>query len=78
MSCTRCGGLMVIETFCDLMGEESRVGSDTRRCLNCGNLEDAIIRANRVTPPLPNRVGTRAGKARGPRPAQVEWLQQAM
>ncbi len=46
--CERCGGLMVIDTFCDLMEEESRTGIDTTRCLNCGNFEDTIIRTNRA------------------------------
>jgi hypothetical protein len=48
MSCERCGGLMVIETVCELMEGESRRGTDTTRCLNCGNFEDRIIRTNRV------------------------------
>ena len=53
MSCERCGGLMGIETCCDLMEEESRTGIDTKRCLNCGNFEDTIIRTNRVISHLP-------------------------
>ena len=53
MSCERCGGLMVIETCCDLMEEESCTGIDTIRCLNCGNFEDTIIRANRVISRVP-------------------------
>lgn len=78
MFCMRCGGLMVVEPFCDLMEEESRMGIDTTRCLNCGNFEDAIIRANRITPRLPSRVRSHAGRARGPRPVQAGWLQKAM
>lgn len=53
MSCERCGGLMVIESICDLMEGESRTGIDTTRCLNCGNFEDTIIRTNRATSRLP-------------------------
>ena len=56
MSCDRCGGLMVIETVCDLMEEESRMGIDTTRCLNCGNFEDTIIRTDRVSSRLPRHV----------------------
>ena len=56
MSCERCGGLMVIETFCDLMEEESRAGIETIRCLNCGNFEDTLIRTNRVISRLPRHV----------------------
>ena len=53
MPCERCGGLMVVDTVCDLMEEESRRGIDTTRCLNCGNFEDTIIRANRGISRLP-------------------------
>jgi hypothetical protein len=53
MSCERCGGLMVIETCCDLMKEEAHKGIDTTRCLNCGNFEDTIIRTNRARCRLP-------------------------
>lgn len=56
MSCERCGGMMVIETICDLMEGESRTGIDTTRCLNCGNFEDSIIRTNRVVSRLPRPV----------------------
>ena len=47
---------MVIDTFCDLMEEESRTGIDTIRCLNCGNFEDTIIRANRARFRVPGHV----------------------
>ena len=68
MSCERCGGLMVIETICDLRKEESRRAIDTTRCLNCGNFEDTIIRTNRVIFRLlrqvePRTVGTRRRSA---------------
>jgi len=56
MSCERCGGLMVIETFCDFMAEASRMRTDTRRCLNCGNFEDTIIRTNRASSRVPRHV----------------------
>jgi hypothetical protein len=78
MSCTRCGGLMVLEAICDLMEEESRTRIDATRCVNCGNFEDAIIRANRVTPRLPSGGRPRTEMARGPRPVQADWLPQAM
>ena len=56
MSCGRCGGLMVLGTFRDLMEEESRMGIDTTRCLNCGNFEDTIIRTNRASSRVPRHV----------------------
>jgi hypothetical protein len=55
MPCERCGGLMVIETICDLMEVGSRSGFDTTRCLNCGNFEDTIIRTNRGISSLPRQ-----------------------
>jgi hypothetical protein len=54
VSCERCGGLMVIETICDLMERESCTRIDATRCLNCGNFEDTLIRTNRVISRLPN------------------------
>jgi hypothetical protein len=48
MSCERCGGLMVVESSCNHMDVESHKGIGTRRCLNCGNFEDPIIRTNRA------------------------------
>lgn len=44
MVCKRCRGLLVYETFDDL-GMESAT-----RCLNCGCIEDAVVRANRFRP----------------------------
>ena len=63
-SCERCGGLVVVETICELMEIGSRSGIDTARCLNCGNFEDTIIRTNRSIhrvsrQPAPHMVGTR-------------------
>ena len=56
MSCERCGGLMVIETFSDPMEGESHRGIDTLRCLNCGNFEDMRIRTNRDISRVPKHV----------------------
>ena len=53
MSCERCGGLMVVETCCDLMETVFRKGIDTTRCVNCGNFEDETIRTNRASSRLP-------------------------
>jgi hypothetical protein len=44
MLCQRCGGLMVMANVPYLMEEEFR---ETTRCINCGNLEDSVIRSNR-------------------------------
>ena len=55
MACTRCGGLIVIETFSDLREEVSRGEFQGSRCLNCGCIEDSLIRANRLHPLPPTR-----------------------
>jgi hypothetical protein len=47
MVCQRCRGLLVCETFDDL-GIESDSLYTATRCINCGCIEDAIVRANRL------------------------------
>lgn len=58
MVCLRCRGLLVYETFDDLSIE-----TDSRyiatRCINCGCVEDAVIRSNRFCPPEKTRGITR-------------------
>jgi hypothetical protein len=46
MVCQRCRGLLVCETFDDL-GIESDPLYTATRCINCGCIEDAVVRANR-------------------------------
>ena len=48
MSCSRCGGLMITELNPEILDELFLPESYTVRCLNCGNIEDAIIRLNRA------------------------------
>lgn len=48
MACPRCGGRMVVEQFND--EKSTRVWFEGWRCLNCGHIEDAVIRANRLYP----------------------------
>jgi len=50
MPCTRCGGLLVVEAFPDC--QSSRMWVWGRRCLNCGYIEDPVIRRNRQQPSL--------------------------
>jgi len=52
MICRRCGGLMIVEPFYDhapvqTISEEGAMGM---RCVNCGNIEDAVIHTNRLEP----------------------------
>jgi hypothetical protein len=46
MVCQRCRGLLVCETFDDLSSGTDSLYNATR-CINCGCIEDAIVRANR-------------------------------
>jgi hypothetical protein len=46
MVCQRCRGLLVCETFDDL-GIETDSPYTATRCINCGCIEDAVIRTNR-------------------------------
>ena len=48
MTCGRCGGLMVLEPVFDATGLTLSGEPQEVRCLNCGNVEDAVIAANRV------------------------------
>lgn len=54
MLCQRCRGLLVRETFGDLSAETDRLCSATR-CINCGCVEDAVVRANRFRHSVGNR-----------------------
>jgi RNase P subunit RPR2 len=53
MICHRCRGFLVCETFDELRRD---MDSLYTRCINCGYVEDAVVRANRVRP----LVGTQA------------------
>lgn len=50
MPCTRCGGLLVVEVSPEF--QSSRMWFWGRRCLNCGYIEDPVIRRNRQQPSL--------------------------
>jgi hypothetical protein len=45
--CLRCGGLMVNEVSMDLWNSTSELECATRRCVQCGDIVDAIILRNR-------------------------------
>ncbi len=63
MLCLRCGGLLVRERLFEANGMSSTERVDCERCLNCGAVEDAVIRANRHAACIP----VRSRKPRGPR-----------
>jgi hypothetical protein len=54
MVCQRCKGLLIRETFDDLRQEMARDCPATR-CINCGCLEDSVVRANRLCLPAAKR-----------------------
>lgn len=56
MACRRCGGLLVTDVFADLWELTGPMEFEGMRCLNCGSIEDDVIRANRLQPPLPRRL----------------------
>lgn len=45
MNCARCHGCVVAEQLSDPHGTNERI--EAVRCLNCGNIEDALIESNR-------------------------------
>lgn len=47
LTCTRCGGLTVSEFFIDLWSSVSRLDGGARRCVQCGDVTDAVILRNR-------------------------------
>ena len=49
MLCQRCRGLLVRETF-DGLSQEADMMCLATRCLNCGSIEDSVVRANRLRP----------------------------
>lgn len=54
MRCQRCSGLLVRETFDDLRLETGHIYMATR-CINCGDIGDAVTRENRLHPLTPKR-----------------------
>lgn len=48
MLCRRCGGLMTVEPFEDATEQTTPGEMMGMRCINCGNIEDAVIYANRI------------------------------
>ena len=64
MICQRCRGLLVCETFGDLR-EETGCMFPATRCINCGYIEDSVVRANRLHPPAAKRSAPRGMVRKG-------------
>ena len=47
LTCARCGGLMVSEFSIDLWSPASKLDGGPRRCVQCGDVIDAVILRNR-------------------------------
>ena len=58
MLCQRCRGLLVCETF-DGLSHEADIMCLATRCLNCGSIEDSVVRANRLRPHMAKRAAPR-------------------
>ena len=55
--CPRCGGFLVDERCLDLY--DGRIVARLDRCIQCGNLEDALLLQNRMRPPVTRRATRR-------------------
>lgn len=55
MTCIRCEGLMVPEWYQDLLDETGQITFTAWHCLNCGEVLDRVIDANRHRRPEPDR-----------------------
>jgi hypothetical protein len=64
MVCQRCRGLLVHETFGE-QREEAGCMCQATRCINCGYIEDSVMRANRLRPPAAKRAVPRMRAGRG-------------
>ncbi len=52
--CGRCRGLMTVESLSGMTTLNAFRASWQVRCINCGNVEDMVIRLNRLEPGLPS------------------------
>jgi hypothetical protein len=52
--CRRCDGLMVQEHCMDLFDDTGQMDFPALRCVQCGEVVDAVILLNRQRPPLPD------------------------
>ena len=60
MSCTRCQGLMLEEQMIDMEGGYGEMWSRSRRCVNCGHRDDAVLQHHRQLQAKPSAVSPHA------------------
>jgi hypothetical protein len=64
MLCQRCGGLLVREIL-DELREETASMCPATRCINCGCVEDSVIRVNRLHLPMAQRLAPHGMVSKG-------------
>lgn len=62
-TCMRCGGLLVRNICIDLVNSAGDLECDTRRCVQCGDIVDAVILRNRLLNHHMSRTQTKGGAA---------------
>lgn len=48
-TCTRCGGLMVDDSYMDILNNVGESKFAAKRCVQCGEVVDPVILRNRAT-----------------------------
>lgn len=61
--CTRCGGLMVAELWGDFPNSRCELECPGRRCVQCGDIVDAVILRNRLLNQHSSCIQTKGGAA---------------
>ena len=72
MKCRRCSGTLVQDWLIDILDETGQIQCDGWRCVNCGNIEEAVILSHQlaslssISRPLPlrGRARRRASRTR--------------
>lgn len=48
MKCRRCSGALVSEWLIDILDETGQIQCNGWRCINCGNIEEAVILSHQL------------------------------
>lgn len=63
MTCTRCQGLTVLDKLFDPIDDIQWVVAT--RCLNCGDLQESVLRQHRQQKPARQRIGRQPRQVHG-------------